>query len=135
MNKKPATSSKPWSGRFTQKTDKLVEEFLNIFRELDVEENLVKQWHQLINLRFDEYNKDYKVAVAQSKKMKEFNEREDHLRIAWARIETITIDSLTHIRRGEVEEDDPLWRFLRKWFIAMDSNIAQIEELGQSNRN
>jgi len=27
MNKKPATSSKPWSGRFTQKTDKLVEEF------------------------------------------------------------------------------------------------------------
>ena len=27
MNKKPTTSSKPWSGRFTQKTDKLVEEF------------------------------------------------------------------------------------------------------------
>ena len=105
--------------------NKLIEGFLNLFRNLKVEEKYVKQWRTLIDMRLSEYRKDYKIAIKESEKMKELDENED-LKISWARIETITIDCLTHIRRGTVEERDPLWKFLRKWFISLESKLAPL---------
>ena len=105
--------------------NKLIEGFLNLFRNLKVEEKYVKQWRTLIDMRLSEYRKDYKIAIKESEKMKELDENED-LKISWARIETITIDCLTHIRRGDVEEKDPLWKFLRKWLINLESKLAPL---------
>lgn len=108
----------------------LVSEFLNQFREYGAEEKNIKQWATLINLRFDEYNGHYKLALKEAKKTKEFKDEEE-LGAAWARIETITIDCLTHIRRGKVEEKDPLWKLLRKWVIMRGSEITPIINLAQ----
>lgn len=106
--------------------DKLIEGFLNLFKNLKVEEKYVKQWKTLIDMRLKEYRKDYKVAIKESGKMKEFDKNEESLKVSWARIETITIDCLTHIRRGNVEEEDPLWKFLRKWIISLESKLAPL---------
>jgi len=107
--------------------NKLIEGFLNLFRNLKVEEKYVKQWRTLIDMRLSEYRKDYKIAIKESEKMKELDENED-LKISWARIETITIDCLTHIRRGTVEERDPLWKFLRKWLVNVESKLNPLTE-------
>ncbi|KKP27665.1 MAG: hypothetical protein UR15_C0034G0010 [Parcubacteria group bacterium GW2011_GWA2_31_28] len=48
---------------------------------------------------------------------------------AWARIETITIDCLIHIRRGKVEKDDPLLKLLRQWLLNFNSNLMPLEKL------
>ena len=106
--------------------NKLIDGFLNLFRNLKVEEKFVKQWKTLIDMRLSEYRNHYKVAIRESSKMREFDKNEESLKISWARVETITIDCLTHIRRGNVEEKDPLWKFLRKWFISLESKLAPL---------
>lgn len=106
--------------------NKLIESFLNLFKNLKVEEKFVKQWKTLIDMRLAEYRNHYEVAIRESGKMKEFDKNEKSIRISWARIESITIDCLTHIRRGDVEEKDPLWKFLRKWFISLESKLAPL---------
>ena len=106
--------------------NKLIGGFLNLFRNLKLEEKYIKQWKTLIDMRLAEYRKDYKIATKESKKVKEFDKNEESLKISWARIETITIDCLTHIRRGNVEEKDPLWKFLRKWFINLESELSPL---------
>src|SRR3989344_1919097 len=79
--------------------NKLIEGFLNLFRNLKVDEKYIKQWKTLIDIRLAEYRKDYKIAIKESRRMKEFEKNEESIKISWARIETITIDCLTHIRR------------------------------------
>ena len=106
--------------------NKLIEGFLNLFKNLKVEERYLKQWKTLIDMRLTEYRKDYKIATQESKKVKEFDKNEESLKNSWARLETITIDCLTHIRRGEVKKEDPLWKFLRKWLINLESKLAPL---------
>lgn len=103
--------------------------FLQLFIDLGIEKKYIDQWKLLIAMRLKEYRKDFLIALKESVKMNEFRE-EEVLRIVWARIETITIDSLTHIRRGNVEKDDPLWKLLRKWFITLDAQLNPITRLG-----
>jgi len=70
----------------------------------------------------------YKIALKEAEKMKEFEKEDKRLKFAWARIETITVDCLSHIRRGEVKEGDPLWKLLRKWFITQDAQLTPVLE-------
>lgn len=113
----------------------LVLSFLDQFRKLGVEEKNIKEWSTLINLRFKEYHDDYKVALKESKKAREFEKTEDDLRTRWAIVETITIDCLDHIRRGKVERDDPLWKLLRKWFILRTAEMNPVIKLGQDKNS
>lgn len=107
----------------------LVPSFLKLFSDLGIEEKFVKQWKTLIDMRFKEYREDFKIALKESESMEEFKNEDENLRTTWARIETITIDCLTHIRRGKVEKDDPLWKLLRKWFITVDASLNPITAL------
>lgn len=113
---------------------KLIEGFLNIFRNLKVEEKLVKQWEKLIDLRLKEYKEHFAIAIKESAKAPEFKKDKQYLRIDWARIETITIDCLSHIRRGRIEENDPLWKFLRKWFIDLEGKFSPLTDAIVSGR-
>lgn len=99
--------------------------FLNLFSDLGVEKRFIDQWKILIDMRLKEYRRDFKTALKESEKAKEFKGNEE-FKEAWARIETITIDCLSHIRRGKVEKDDPLWKLLRKWFITIDTKLHPI---------
>lgn len=115
--------------------NELVPAFLQMFKDLGVENKFVKQWEMLIDMRFEEYRKDFKIGLKESSKWEEFKSDEQDLKVAWARIETMTIDCLTHIRRGKVEKDDPLWKLLRKWLITLDAQITPIAKLGREEKN
>lgn len=104
--------------------------FLQLFSDLGIEKKFLDQWDVLIKMRFKEYHEHLEVAVKESGFWDELKGDEEG-RQAWARIETITIDCLTHIRRGDVKKDDPLWKLLRKWFISLEAQISQIAKLGQ----
>ena len=115
--------------KFLQK--EIIAAFLTLFRDLKIEEKFVKQWEELIDMRLKEYGEDFKIAFKESSQMAEFKGDEEDLRFAWARIETITIDCLTHIRRGKVEEKDPLWKLLRKWLITLNGQLNPIIKFAQ----
>lgn len=111
----------------------LVASFIALFSELGVEKKHINIWNVLIDMRFKEYWKHYKAALKEARGWKEFK-GDDYMRVTWARIETITIDCLRHIRRGKVEKDDPLWKLLRKWFTMLDAiTIGQFEKLVGEN--
>lgn len=101
--------------------------FMQILADAGVEQKFIDQWDYLIDMRLKEYQKDLKIALKESSSWEELKGDED-MRIAWARIETITIDCLSHVRRGDVKEGDPLWKLLRKWFITMDATLNPITQ-------
>lgn len=102
----------------------ITEEFLNIYKKLGIEEKFIQQWRILIDMRLEEYRKDFKIALEESKKLKDVED--DELRGVWAKVETITIDCLSHIRRGDVKEGDPLWRTLRRWFTYLEATFDKL---------
>lgn len=101
----------------------LIPAFLQLFKDNGIEKKYINQWKVLIDMRLKEYREDFKTAIEETQKMTEFK-GEEVLKIAWARVETLTIDCLTHIRRGKVEADDPLWKLLRKWIISVDGQLS-----------
>lgn len=103
----------------------IIASFLNLFTELDIETKFINQWEMLINMRLREYRDDYKIALKEYEKAKDMEEDSD-LHPVFAAIETIGIDCLTHIRRGNIEKDDPLWKLLRKWFITLDAPLTAL---------
>lgn len=108
----------------------IVHGFIQLFVDLGVGKNFIDQWQKLIETRLKEYHEDLKTAVKESDAWEELKGNEE-MRQTWARIETITIDCLTHIRRGDVKKDDPLWKLLRKWFISLEAQISPIAKLGR----
>lgn len=117
-------------GRASQRVLKTLQEeikigFLNLFISLGIEDKFIQEWKTLINMRFDEYRKDYKLALKESESMKEF-EGKENFRIIWARVETLTIDGLSHIRRGNVKKGDSLWRYLRRFLTELDVNFSKV---------
>lgn len=106
--------------------------FIQLYIDLGLEKKFIDQWRLLIDMRLDEYRKDYKAALKESAKWQEFKKTERDLKLAWVRIETNTIDCLTHIRRGDVKKDDPLWKLLRKWFTSMDAQLVPMTSMSLS---
>lgn len=104
--------------------------FLQLFSDLGIEKKFIDQWDKLIGMRFKEYHEHLEISVKESGSWRELKGDEE-MRQTWARIETITIDCMTHIRRGDVKKDDPLWKLLRKWFISLEAQISPIAKLGQ----
>lgn len=102
----------------------IISSFLGLFSELGVEKKFIKQWELLIDLRLKEYRQDFITAV------KEFDIKEeaweDGLQMIVVVIETIAIDCMTHIRRGNPEKDDPIWKLLRKWFMTLDAPLVSL---------
>lgn len=101
--------------------------FLNLMASLGIEQNFVDLWKGLIDMRISEYRKNYKLALKTSKTMNELKNSDD-FRIIWARVETLTICSLNHIRRGNVKKDDPLWRYLKSWLLELDEQFSKIPQ-------
>ncbi|MDO8499001.1 MAG: hypothetical protein Q7S44_04415 [bacterium] len=76
-----------------------------------------------------EYKGDFLIALKEAKSWKDLNDGQE-IKVIWARVETLTIDSLRHIRGGKIEKDDPLWVYLRKWLTLME--VVSTKALQQS---
>jgi predicted transport protein len=104
------------------------EGFLKFMGDQGVEQKFVNQWKLLMDIRLKKYREHLKIAMKMSEKDKNLKGKDSNLRPAWARVETIKIDCLSHIRRGKFDQHDPLWKFLTKWFITMDSRLSPITD-------
>lgn len=102
--------------------------FLQVLSNVGIEKKFIDQLKVVIDMRLKEYREDFKLAMKESSKWKEFKNENQKMKITWARIETVTIDCLTHIRRGDVKEGDPLWKLLRKWFITLDAKLNPLTQ-------
>lgn len=121
-----AASAKPRMKKiFDILKKEVVEGFINLLANLGLEEHFIEEWRALIQMRLAEYRKDYKLLIKESKDIPELVKNEE-FKIIWARIETLTLDGLRHIRRGKLEQEDPLRRDLQKWLIGLDSLAGQI---------
>lgn len=101
-----------------------IDSFLELMKEVGIEKKHLNTWKKLIDRRLKDYMEHYQIALDQTEKFKELNEVET--RVIWSRIETITIDCLSHIRRGDPIEGDPLWKLLREWFLMLDLAFEKI---------
>lgn len=100
--------------------------FLDLYNNLNIEEIFIKQWKKLIDIRMEEYYKDFKLLLGESKSMKEFKKDDDEFKIIWARVETITLDCVSHIRLGKLDPQDPLIKFLQKWIVTFDTSFSKL---------
>lgn len=101
----------------------LARRFMDIFKDLKLEERFVKDWEVLINMRLKEYRTDYALLLHEGEISEQLKGNEQ-FKVTWARVETITLDCLSHIRRGKLELKDPLRRFLQDWIINSDKIFA-----------
>ncbi len=104
--------------------EQIIDSFMDLMQEVGIQKEFLDTWRQLIDLRVREYTEDYQTAINETKDFKELKNKEE--RVVWSRIETITIDCLTHIRRGKVEKSDGLWKMLRDWFLMLDFAMEKI---------
>ena len=103
--------------------DAIPEGYTNTLKSLGVERKFVRIWKKLIDLRKNEYFKDLTLAKNETLAAEEFREYPE-VKHVWARIETIAINTLHHIRRGKTSPKDPLWRSLRLWLISLEKDLS-----------
>lgn len=103
--------------------------FVQIMADLGIEEKYLNQWKVLIDIRLKEYREHLKITLNEFTKIPELQGEDEEAKYIYAIIQTITIDCISHIRRGKVEKNDPLWRLLRKWLISVDANLAPMASL------
>lgn len=103
--------------------------FISLYEDLKIEKKFVDIWKELINMRFEEYEKDFQLLMKEGKKIKKMKE-DEKLKLFWARVETITLACLQHIRRGKLEHKDPLRKYLQDWVVNVDKIYSDtIKEL------
>lgn len=105
--------------------DAVPEGYVNTLRGLGVERKFLRLWKKLLEIRKVEYFKDLTLAKNETVAAEEFREHPE-VKPAWARIETIAIDSLHHIRRGKTNVKDPLWRDLRFWLVSLEKDLTPL---------
>jgi len=111
----------------------ITKEFIGLFASLGIGSQLLEQWEKLIEMRLEEYRDHYQLAIDETENTRELQERE--LRIIWSRVETISIDCLSHVRVGKVKKGDHLWKMLREFFVAQDIMFKKIMEKVKINQS
>ena len=104
--------------------DVITRSFLNIYKELKIDQKNLNQWETLLGMRIAEYKRDFEALMNESRKMKEFKKNPD-FKYIWARVETLTLDGLSHIRRGKLDEKDPLRKYLQAAIVGLDRGFAE----------
>lgn len=99
--------------------DEIPKAHLNALKELGIEEGYLTTWRRLLDLRYEEYQKD-KLGMREA--AMELESREGPLTVEGLKniqillpVQTLAIGALSHIRRGKLDENDPLFKILLKW--------------------
>ena len=110
--------------------------FISLYEDLKIEKKFIDIWKELINMRFEEYEKDFKLLIKEGKKAKEISKackvikNDEKFGLFWARNQTITLACLQHIRRGKLDHKDPLRKYLQDWVVNVDKIYSDaIKEL------
>ena len=110
--------------------------FISLYEDLKIEKKFIDIWKELINMRFEEYKKDFKLLMKEGKKEKEIRKackvikNDEKFGLFWARNQAITLACLQHIRRGKLDHKDPLRKYLQDWVVNVDKIYSDaIKEL------
>ena len=90
----------------------------NFLKSLGIEDEHIKIWRKLIDLRYDEYQDRVRI-------LREFYLKSDDDELAEfiadnkiiAVLETFSIGTCDHILRGRLEKDHPLLKFIKPYFV------------------
>lgn len=125
LQERAASSGNEAQSKFYEELwERVPVQFVENLRELGVSQKHVSLWRKLIEMRFQEYAEDLKLSYLGAARLKEFHGKEAWFKPIWARIETLAIDSLHHIRRGMTDPHDPLWKVLRKWLTELEKDLT-----------
>lgn len=89
--------------------------FLEFIRRINIPKNLAEIWSQLVDLRYDQYCRDFigwRGAVLNDGKLADFGS-DNKLMIFQATV----FGLYHHLVRGKVKKDDPLYRFLQTYLV------------------
>ncbi len=102
----------------TDLQQEIIDGFLSLMSSIGIEKKLLKVWDHLIKMRLKEYRQNQTVFLKEMKANKV--KIEPNIEIMFARAQSLSIDALYHIRNGEVQADDPLWKMLKEWLAILD---------------
>ncbi len=99
--------------------DEIPKAHIDQLRKLEVEEEYLEIWRKLLDMRYEEYQKDkHKVREAamevQSQEATITNDDLSKIQLGLP-VETLAIGAFFHIRRGKDNPDDPLFKMLLDW--------------------
>lgn len=99
----------------------LIAGFLKLYEDLGIESKFIKDWKTLIDMRLRQYRSDYKLLLSELKKNKD---HKDDAKVL-AMVQTIILDCVSHIRRGELEQDDPIIKLVRLWVLTLNKMFEE----------
>lgn len=104
----------------------IVKSFLGLYQKIGTEKEYIDIWAELIRMRTAEYRQDYNLALEQLEKAKEFQDKKTPVFYHWLRIEVLTLDGLSHIRRGKIKKGDKLKKLLLESFTIFDNSLENL---------
>lgn len=104
---------------FQNLKERIPKKLIDEFKKLGTEEKYLRDWRELIQMRYDEYKED-KLGMrnaAMEMEAKEANLTVDKLKEIQLILpaQTVALGTISHIRRGKVEENDPLNKIIFQW--------------------
>lgn len=111
--------------------DKIPDGYLKTLADIGIDRKFRRIWKKLIDMRLREYLDNRRYAKEEVMFAEKFKGKEE-LKDSWARIETLAIGCLFHIRRGKGKTEDHLWKMLRFWLISLEGVLQKY--LGQISK-
>jgi len=95
--------------------------------ELGIAQEFVDIWKKLIDLRLSEYQEEFfgTKEVLEKRLADELEGRQEEVKDAFYRLETVAVASMLHITRGKAKPDDPLKRHLMTWLGVLEANTSK----------
>jgi len=104
----------------------IVPVFLSLMEEAGLTNYHLVLWRSLIKERMKEYKLDTDFIMKESSNWDVFQGRDRVLIPTWARIITVSVSGLRHIRKNDKTPlKDPLWKYLRRWLISLEVDIIR----------
>lgn len=118
---------RPEDYHFWQETEeRLPKQLQNILMGYGVASSDAKLMAQLIDMRREEYEKIAgHVWEASSQDKSEFRDLPPLLKTLGASIQATAVGTVDHIRRGKIQEGDPLIKCLIEWLISLERKIEK----------
>ncbi len=99
--------------------------FANWLKEIGVGDKFTAIWKRLICLRWDEYKKEQGAIRRILLRSTLGDLHNEAFQDAAVRVETAAVVGLLHITRGKAKPDDPLFKHLRSWLLALNRKLER----------
>ena len=94
--------------------------FIRWLSDLGIEKHYLNLWKKLIEMRYKEYKKDQpKIKSIMMQELEESSDIDPLFLDVYTLVQSVSMGSLFHIRRGKTSIKDPLYKHLRIWLLSL----------------